>query len=209
MNGTAGKIWPSLQVEETEIKNCGQNSGVALYNENSKTVIINCYIHDNLANGVLWKGNQFGLVLIGSIFANNGGGASAPYNAGVGNDGSVDAAFLIVEQCAFANNVGSGIQMGPASGTGGGYISIKNSIFWGNGGYGINLPLGVPQAGFVNRNNAYGSNTSGARNNFPAGVSDVTLTADPFLDAAGGDYSLNDVAGGGNACRGTGYQWGV
>lgn len=35
------------------------------------------------------------------------------------------------------------------------------------------------------------------------GSNDVTLTADPFTDAAGGDFSLNDAAGGGDLVRTT------
>jgi hypothetical protein len=34
---------------------------------------------------------------------------------------------------------------------------------------------------------------------------DITLTADPFTDAAGGDYSLNDTSGGGALLRAAGF----
>lgn len=35
----------------------------------------------------------------------------------------------------------------------------------------------------------------------------IVLTADPFTDSANGDFTLNDVAGGGAICRGVGAQW--
>jgi hypothetical protein len=47
------------------------------------------------------------------------------------------------------------------------------------------------------RNNAYYSTGSGARNNLPAGTADLTLSANPFTNAAGGVFSLNATAGGG------------
>jgi len=58
----------------------------------------------------------------------------------------------------------------------------------------------------INANNAYGSNTNGARNGIPVGTNDVTLTANPFNNAGSGDFSLNGTAGGGAACKGAGFQ---
>jgi hypothetical protein len=55
------------------------------------------------------------------------------------------------------------------------------------------------------RNNAFKSNSSGPRLNLGAQTGDVDLTADPFTNAAGGDFSLNNTAGGGALLRATGY----
>jgi hypothetical protein len=94
--------------------------------------------------------------------------------------------------------------------------SVVGCIFEGNGGYGINVnAANVPN--FFSDFNAFYNNTSGARNNLPAGAHDVTLTGSPFTNAAGADFSLNNTASAGAACRaasfpgallagGTGYQ---
>lgn len=88
--------------------------------------------------------------------------------------------------------------------------TVLNNIFDSNGGYGVNCLTG--SAALSDRLtggrfdfNAYRNNTSGARNTLSAGAHDVTLTADPFTDAAGGDFTLNDTSGGGLACKATGY----
>jgi len=53
--------------------------------------------------------------------------------------------------------------------------------------------------------NAVGGNTSGNYSQIPSGPHDVTLTGDPFTNAAGNDFSLNNVAGAGAACRNAGF----
>jgi hypothetical protein len=82
---------------------------------------------------------------------------------------------------------------------------IRNNIIWNTGGYGVNNPNSY-SLGVIPYNNAYGSNTSGARNNFPASPGDVALTADPCVSASTGNFNLNATAGGGAACTGTGWQ---
>lgn len=85
-------------------------------------------------------------------------------------------------------------------------FSMFNSILYGNAGYGLNCPSGFdPIANNGIDFNAFGSNTSGARNNTTAGGSDVTLSADPFTNGASDDFSLNATAGGGAACKAVGY----
>jgi hypothetical protein len=55
------------------------------------------------------------------------------------------------------------------------------------------------------RNNAFYSVTLGNQDaNFPAGVSEISLTEDPFMDFANLDLRLNGAAGGGALCRGAG-----
>lgn len=49
--------------------------------------------------------------------------------------------------------------------------------------------------------NAYYSNTSGEVSGVNNGEHDITLTANPFVDAANGDFNLNRVTGGGLALR--------
>jgi parallel beta-helix repeat protein len=82
---------------------------------------------------------------------------------------------------------------------------IENNILSSNGGYGLNYTGGGAVSEAPNcAHNAYFNNTSGERSNIPAGGGDVTLTANPFVNAAAGDFSLNNTAGGGMACRAAG-----
>ena len=86
-------------------------------------------------------------------------------------------------------------------------LSLVNNIFYGNSGYGVNMSSATAELyPGINANNAYGSNTNGARNGIPVGTNDVTLTANPFNNAGSGDFSLNGTAGGGAACKGAGFQ---
>ena len=57
---------------------------------------------------------------------------------------------------------------------------------------------------FFDYNAFYGCDL-GNYNLISAGAHDIQLTADPFVDAAGGDFRLNSAAGGGAVLRGTGY----
>lgn len=108
--------------------------------------------------------------------------------------------------------------------------SLRNSVSWANGGDGVNIASGSGDAVVVENNvlmsnggyglknaatllasdefsvdyNAYYNNTSGSINGLSAGAHDVTLSGDPFTNAAGGDYSLNSTAGAGAACRASG-----
>ena len=76
-------------------------------------------------------------------------------------------------------------------------------------GYGINYwdsesPEGTDFYGVL-LSNALGGNDTADWNGIAAGGTNVTLTGDPFTDAAGGDFSLNSTAGAGAACKGIGY----
>jgi hypothetical protein len=78
----------------------------------------------------------------------------------------------------------------------------SNNIAYLNGGYGYNWSSVT--SSFDADYNAHGSNTSGATNNMPggAGTHNITLTADPFVSASTGNFSLNMAAGGGLLLRG-------
>lgn len=86
---------------------------------------------------------------------------------------------------------------------------IRNNIMTNNGGYGLYLagygtPARTPSFGVVD-NNAFYSNTSGNRYQAETGSNDVTLSSTPFINAASGNFSLNNTSGGGAACRAAGF----
>lgn len=77
-------------------------------------------------------------------------------------------------------------------------VNIVNCLSVNNGGYGFDLDDTNlhGEAGYRDYNCAF-NNTSGSYNGMAAGANDITITADPFTDAANDDYTLNANASGG------------
>lgn len=173
-----------------EIKNCTY-SGLRLTTAN----VIGCDIHDcvgSTTDGIAFSGN---VTLVGNILTGNGRSGMRALANMSGN--------MVFIGNVVANNGGDGFNT---------ILVLNNSamfhinnLYYGNGGYGWS-PKSATEMPMINDYNAYGSNTSGSRN-LPgyAGSHDITLTADPFTNSAGGDYSLNNTLGGGMACRSVGY----
>jgi len=188
----------SCIADRCEISGCGGASdGCALLMNLSSSVVTNCYVHDNTTTGIKINQAQEGGVVIGCVIESNSGGSS---------DGIFGTYRNTIYGCVlygngrdgmrFPNNFAA-IQQG-----------VRNNIFDSNAGYGINFTsafVNGPYALPVINYNAFRNNTSGARNNVSAGTGDVTLSADPFTNAASGDFSLNTTAGGGAACRAAGF----
>lgn len=137
-------------------------------------------------------------------------------------------AVIHVRECLFYGNTGMSM-VGMAAGT------IERNVFYGSGvalSFGTantfimgpqfknNIIALSPASGLSadslctawmdNFNgNAYYSNTSGPRSSYVGATSgdtdDIILTADPFVNAAGGDFRFNNNAGGGAELRGMGY----
>jgi hypothetical protein len=123
----------------------------------------------------------------------------AAHNTGGTSDGFQGAASL--DHCIAFGNGRDGAVM---ASSGDAASMITNCIFAANGQYGVNSTRVEAFTDY----NAFWNNTSGARNGLAAGDNDVTLTGDPFTNSASGslDFSLNDTAGAGAACRNVGYQ---
>ena len=78
-----------------------------------------------------------------------------------------------------------------------------NCLAVGNGGYGYEC---LSNGGAVLINCCAYNNTSGATDGHEAVDEErVSITGDPFVDAAGGDFRPNDTAGRGAALRGAGF----
>lgn len=119
---------------------------------------------------------------------------------------AADAQALTLDRCVFYGNGGSGLRFEYTTARHS-FLDIAGCIFYNNGGYGVSaatagmLDGAFPPARF----NAFGANTSGARQNFRTSTTDITLTADPFVDAANGNFALNNVSGGGALLRQLGW----
>ncbi len=94
-------------------------------------------------------------------------------------------------------NTGDGFSIGDSN-----EIKLIDCISYGNGAFGID---GIGGSFIVNP--ALGNNTSGDINGVQwAVINPITLTADPFVNAASGDFNLNNTAGGGALLRDTGVE---
>lgn len=80
---------------------------------------------------------------------------------------------------------------------------VRNVVSYGNATYGFKA--GSSDDSSLFQNCAGGSNTSGSANaNVPNFANYVALTGNPFTSAGTGDFSLNNTAGAGAACRAAG-----
>lgn len=177
------------RVEITDLT-AGASNGIGLIN-GACVILRNCEIHDNPCKGIdnFSEGNTFDKCLI----YNNTGGS---------NDGIKQRSLhsCAITDCVLYGNGRDGIRL---EGDFNRNTLIQNCILKNNGGYGIN---GVNGTGgpWQGRNNAYHNNTSGARNNVSL-PDDTDLTGDPFTAAGSDDFSLNNTAGAGAACRAAGF----
>jgi len=155
---------------------------------------LNNYFHGNSGDAIgtgTGTGNSNTVsMLVGNIIVSNSRGFVAANT-------TMTTAYFYGN--VIANNTSDGINTSQS----GMNLQLANNIIYGNGGWGVNLVSG--SVIFDNNNNAYGSNTSGNRNNFSAGTNDVALSANPFTNSGSGDYSLNSTAGGGAALKGAGF----
>jgi len=153
-----------------------------------------CTVHDQAAGiGVAMAGNAD---LTDVAVVNHGG--SACYGTSVGGS------HVTMSRCTghiAGSGTGSGISV---IGT---YLEAYDCLMVGGGGVGgIGFKLNSQQL-YCQLFNCAAYNFQAGSNNFPtAGAITglVTLSASPFTNAAGNDFSLNTTAGGGSACRGAG-----
>jgi hypothetical protein len=117
-------------------------------------------------------------------------------------------AVYILTNVAINANTSDGIGFTNASGSANNpTLYLQNSIIQSNGGFGVVLTdaIGGQSVDSQDINNAWRNNTSGDVSNWTKGANDVTLTGDPFVNAAGGNFALNNTAGAGAAARGAGF----
>ncbi len=157
---------------------------------------IDCVASGNSCHGFSFGSNNCSATFTRCIAAGNKtGGTYHGFNL------AAALGHTLVSQCVAYDNSGSGISFGGSYGS----AIVENCILVSNGAYGLTWAATQRNASLVWNYNAFYNNTSGARNNVIAGANDVTLTGSPFTDAAAGDFSLNNTAGAGAACRAAGH----
>ena len=140
---------------------------------------------------VAWSNTYIGFqssVATSCLSVNNSGGTSAGFTM-VGSSASFD-------HCTSYGNGGAGFSITAGSNT---LISLTYCLGYSNTG-----------GDFVNGGSAYDNvlmlscayGTTQSVNTQDMQFGQVALTANPFTNAAGGDFSLNSTAGGGAACKG-------
>lgn len=125
-------------------------------------------------------------------------------NTGASSDGfqSTGTTGAMCISCVAYNNGRDGIRWDGANSADDG--AAYNCLLVGNAGYGLNSAT-TAWADLPVDYNAFFNNTTAARNGVPTGAHDVTLSGDPFTNAASGNFSLNNTAGAGAACRAAGF----
>jgi hypothetical protein len=182
-------------VTQCEVTGCSTSSAVVLNGTSYASTICDSWIHDNSVPGVDASTGGNDLQLLNCLITNNTGASSDGVKVQVGG---------LIRNCVIHGNGRHGILLDQN------YLSIQqsiqNNIITSNGGYGIKF-LVAPVTTISQQidYNAFRANTSGPVNNLTQGAHDVLLTADPYTNAAGNDFSLNTTAGGGAACRAAGF----
>jgi len=208
-NGVIGDVLTynqltNLTVVNSEITGCTNDAVLNC----DKMTFDGCYLHGNSGYGVEYKtvgrtttNSAYPVVFRNTVvYSNSLGGIYIQSAAG---GAATNGPYLDVARCVIRGNTNDGIQIAIANGKLV-ILALENNKIYGNSGYGVNITNAAAMI-FVNRNNAYGSNTSGPRNNLAAGTNDVTLTADPDTNASGNDFTNNSTAGGGAACKASGF----
>ena len=200
----------SIFIINTEISNW--NWGIFVSNGSSSQQysisIIDSYVHGNTIAGITDAGNNisasFQWISNNTVWDRNGYGMYMQANSAEPNSG------IIAISSIFSNSTNDGINNQSAFHQNGNTSFYSNSIFYANGGYGVNTPfsggcpLGGSTFGQVSFNNGVGSNTSG-NYNCVTSPGDVALTADPFVSSSTGNFALNSTSGGGAALKAVGF----
>jgi hypothetical protein len=194
----------------------GFTNGMSLSNN---PFVEDCYIGATTTGSAITGGGIVTLTIRNTVILGSHGaginltsGNVAMYNcivAGGANRGVFFNNWAIISGSTIAGNAGDGIFLQGANGgsvlTNPNQLWVESCIIYGNTGYGVNCPnTGTNPGVTFLRNNAVGSNSSGNYHGLSS-TGDVTLTTGPFTSSGTGDYSPNNAAGGGAACKAAGY----
>jgi hypothetical protein len=193
----------TLSLVRCEISNC--TSHPIAHTSNNPVTLVNCNIHDN-AGYLIRVGGTWNMMvlLIRCLITKNQGVILAPPNP------VTQGPMFCMDNCTVYGCTGSAFNYSAANALPS-VITLQNNIIYGSAGWGIicyPFPLLSGPNRLTGHNNAWGANLLGDASNYIKSPTDITLTANPFKDPSVGDYSLNPVPGGGQVCRGQGWQWG-
>lgn len=175
--------------------------------------IIGCTVY-----GIIIRGS---CSIVGGIFRNNatsinlttfGNGVCRVFskliiansiNYGIHAVGTSSLDSLNLDQCIIYGSGSHGIYYNGSTIS----LLVNDSIIYNNGGRGLEADGALRHS---IRNTAFGANSSGPYNTtyfLPDYITrEITLTADPFVDAANLDFNINNTAGGGALLRASNYD---
>jgi hypothetical protein len=190
-NGAGRNDVANVYAINCEFKNCSDRAINARSNSNN-CWIEGCFIHDGAIGIDVGSGPLVSIVRC--IFSNLSEGINCA------------ATRSIIASCTFFNAATTS-QGAIEFVTGVGLAAVYNCLFYTN-----NIAIqSTSLTGYLNSaallgstSNAFG-NSSAANVNWPSQPGDITLTADPFVSSATGNFALNTTAGGGAACRQAGF----
>lgn len=180
---SAGNGWLSvLNSTFTGFTNSGVHSATS-----NPTTVVNSSFNSGTGSGVLLGASGGPTTIVRDLFTNITG-------SGVSGGSYNSPQVWTISESTFAYNTSNGISIQANTFTA--TLSFTDNIFYHNGGFGISMNSSAPLV--AEDYNAFGSNTSGNYNNINSvnnGHHDVTLTGDPFVNAASGNFALNSSAG--------------
>lgn len=179
----------SVLLRRCEAELCSGTGAIVL--DSAAAIADFCEAYNNTTHGIAFSAAAKAVKCIAS---GNSGASSDGFNAG--------SVGYYAEGCVAYGNGRDGFNLDSNSGFG---TYLANCLAYGNSGEGFGTD-GIKSGAFL-LNCAGGSNTSGNYNatNLPNVDNFQALTANPFTNAASGDFSLNNTAGGGAALRGAGF----
>jgi hypothetical protein len=189
----------TIVLQNSEIYNWNYGIASSSNNSSANTVTaIGSYIHGNTYGltdaDQQGSGSPYTWVSINSVWDSNGyGWYMQVNNAGLNSQ-------MIAVNSVFSNSTHDGINSQSAFAANGDLNIYGTSIFWGNGGYGVNVPFSggcLPEVGNYGQtayNNGVGNNTSG-NYNCVTSVGDVSLSStSPFFNSSSGNFALTTAA---------------
>lgn len=169
-----------------------ESNGTSGFSSTGQGILFqNCWAKNNTGTGFNWLSGE---CHISYCLATGNGGSGI----------SLGSSPFSVDHCTIHGNTLDGIT------TTSDYETItnciSNCIITNNGDYGMDMAYNTAENLKTVRNIAFFNNTSGARESAWTGTIDgqVTLTTLPYTNAGAGDFTLNNTAGGGAACRNVG-----
>ena len=189
----------NLSIIKTEVaSSTGDGIITSLTAQIGNVYLQDSYIHNNGDSGVVFNGYNGAMTVVRTISASN---ATDGFRVGGQNDDTGNQAIYLLSSASVSNG-SDGFEYNNNGLNGKIVFVATDSIFYGNTGFGVKSSS-VP--GFQSENyNGFGANGTD-RQNITAGVQDVALSADPFVNKAAGNYALNATAGGGAALKGVGF----
>lgn len=188
VDAIAGMVFVECEAYSCNASNVGTNGG---FKFEAAIHAYRCIAHDNTGNAT------GGFVLTASCHLQD---CIADTNGKDGFLSTVASGTTSLKGCVAYNNTGSGVLLTGNTTS----ALIDNTLLVSNGAYGVSATGTTPYV--VLENCAFFSNTSGQTNGINAGyvTGSVTLSADPFTAASTGNFTLDNTASEGAACRGAG-----